>query len=180
LSTTRVVILSCGNASRGDDAIGPVLHERLEAWTSKHREALADRLDLALVHDFQLQIEHALDLEGRDLALFIDAAASGPAPYAFTPLAPESAPTFTTHALPPAEVLAVFHKITGRAPPPAFVLAVRGESFDLGQGLSAAAAGHVEAAWTLATLLLGSPSLGAWSSHATRLGPEARGSPART
>lgn len=175
MSAARVVVLSCGNASRGDDAIGPTLHERLDAWYSKHREALADRLELTLVHDFQLQIEHALELEHQDLALFIDAAASGPAPYALSPVAPEAAPTYTTHALPPAEVLAVFAKITGRAPPPAFVLAVRGASFELGEGLSPAAKGHVEAAWTRVTLLLARPVIDAWSSHAVRPGSEVRG-----
>lgn len=162
MSPRRVVVLSCGNASRGDDAIGWALHERLDAWYSKHREALADRLELTLVHDFQLQIEHALDLEDKDLALFVDAAASGPAPYAFLPIAPESAPTYTTHALPPAEVLAVFARITRRAPPPAFVLAVRGASFELGEPLSPAADRHLEAAWSLLEALLATPTADAW------------------
>lgn len=166
MSPNRVVVLSCGNASRGDDAIGPVLHERLDAWYSKHREALCDRLELTIVHDFQLQIEHALDLEGQDLVLFVDAAASGPAPYTFFPVAPESAPTYTTHALPPSEVLAVFARITGRAPPPAFVIAVRGAAFELGAGLSPAAAHHLEAGWSLIEALLATPALEDWSARA--------------
>ena len=69
--TAPVVVFAVGNPSRGDDAIGPVICGRLEKWLEN--EGLADQFEL--IEDFQLQIEHAMDLQGRQLALFIDAGA---------------------------------------------------------------------------------------------------------
>ena len=70
---TRLVIFGYGNPSRGDDALGSLLLARAETEVDR-----LPGLDVALVEDFQLQVEHALDLEDRDLALFIDAAETGP------------------------------------------------------------------------------------------------------
>ena len=92
--------------------------------------------DVATVEDYQLQIEHALDLEGAELALFVDAARAGPAPFAFVEISAHDVTVHTTHALAPEAVLDVFQRVQSRAPPPAFTLAVRGESFELGEPLS--------------------------------------------
>ena len=82
MSPAPVVILACGNPSRGDDALGPILLDRLQAWLeSAGCAGLAD--DFELIGDFQLQVEHALDLIGRRLALFIDAGQQTPAPFVF-------------------------------------------------------------------------------------------------
>ena len=53
----------------------------------------------------------------------------------------------TTHALAPEAVLDVYVRALGKAPPAAFTLCVRGEQFELGQGLSAEASERLEAAW---------------------------------
>jgi hypothetical protein len=51
-------------------------------------------------------------------------------------------------------VLATYRRVTGEEPPEAWLLCVRGEAFELGEGLSAAAQEHLEAAWErLETLL---------------------------
>ena len=55
-----VLILTYGNPSRGDDALGPEMFELLEQC--KLETGLLDNVDLYT--DFQLQIEHAVDLEG--------------------------------------------------------------------------------------------------------------------
>ena len=92
-----------------------------------------------MVDDYQLQIEHALDLVDADCALFLDAGKDTPAPFAFSRLAPKRDATHSTHALSPEAVLDVYVQVRGAAPPPAFALCVRGESFELGEGLSPAA-----------------------------------------
>ena len=67
----RLVVLGWGNDSRGDDALGPALVDRIAAaWP-----------DLPMVDDYQLQIEHALDLEGTEAALFLDAGKGTPPPF---------------------------------------------------------------------------------------------------
>jgi hydrogenase maturation protease len=159
----RAVVFAVGNESRGDDALGPLLLARLSAWQSG--EGRSDFFEL--IDDFQLQIEHALDLTDRPLALFIDAGAATAAPYTFDALAPgASIATHSTHALPPAAVLAVFRLVARAEPPPSFVLCVRGESFELGDGLSAGAQVNLEAAWLLLRELVRQPTPSAWREHA--------------
>lgn len=156
-----VVILACGNPSRGDDALGPMLLEQLQTWL----EAAGLAENFELIGDFQLQIEHALDLSGRRLALFIDAGHETPAPFVFRPVAAVDRASPGTHALLPESVLAVLPRISGEAPPPAFVLCVRGERFALGEGLSPAAARHADAALELLKELARAASADNWQGY---------------
>ncbi len=137
-----VVILAVGNPSRGDDAIGPELCGRLAVWLEI--AGLSDAFEL--IEDFQLNIEHALDLRGRRMALFIDAGERTPGPFCFKRI--EAQPGFghSTHALPPESVLQVYRQTEDAAPPPAYVLCVRGEQFELGEPLSPAAEANLQAA----------------------------------
>lgn len=137
------VIFACGNPSRGDDALGPLLLERLADWLAAER--IAESFEL--IEDFQLQIEHALDLSGRQAALFIDAGQDTPAPYTLSPGFPDDTPGHSSHAISPGAVLAVYRRIVGGEPPPASILCVRGESYELGEGLSVVASEHLELAW---------------------------------
>lgn len=164
-----LVVFAVGNPSRGDDAIGPTLCGRLEQWLENQG------LDgvVELVEDFQLQIEHALDLAGRQLALFIDAGSNTPAPYAFGRIAAAAGVAHTTHALPPEAVLQVFVQTEGRAPPPAYVLCVRGECFELGEVLSDPAAEYLEQAFELLTRLCRQADPAFWESQ-QRHAPVAR------
>lgn len=136
------LIFAWGNPSRGDDALGPALIERLEAALPHHPEWGG----VALLTDFQLQPEHALDLEGRERVLFVDASVSCPAPYAFSRIAPLRDIGYTTHAMKPEALLAVFRQVTGNEPPPAYLLTVRGFSFELGEPPGDAAKAHLAAA----------------------------------
>ena len=154
-----VVIFAVGNPSRGDDAIGPELCGRLEKWFEI--EGLSDQFEL--IEDFQLQIEHALDLQDRQLALFIDAGANTPAPFTFQRIAPASGIAHTTHELPPEAVLQVYLQTEAAEPPPAFVLCVRGEEFELGEPLSAAAESYLEAAFDLLMQLCRQAALSDWT-----------------
>ena len=148
----RTIVLGWGNDARGDDALGPLLLRRIaEAFP-----------DLDTVEDYQLQIEHALDLDGFDAALFVDASRGLSEPFAFREIAPSAARTPTTHALSPEAVLDVYAKVKGRAPPPAFVLALRGVQFELGEGLSEAGAEALEAATAFCAQLMTSRSLEHW------------------
>ncbi len=159
-----VVVLASGNRSRGDDAVGPLLLERLDAWLA----AAGRSGEFELLDDYQLQIEHALDLQGRRLALFIDAGWHTPAPLAFYDIAPaRAAAVSSTHALSPQAVLDVYRQIALTDPPPAFVLCVSGEQFELGAGMSAAAKTHVEAAWHKLQLLCEQPDAARWRSMVT-------------
>ncbi|MEN6585205.1 MAG: hydrogenase maturation protease [Sulfuricella sp.] len=150
--TAPLLVFAYGNPSRGDDALGPLLLERLEALNPP---------DVELLTDFQLQVEHAADVLDRELVLFIDASVSCAPPYAFTRLTAAKDTSYTSHAMSPAAVLQAYHELYG-APPPTYLLGVRGEAFDLGEPLSDAAASNLESALALLQKLCSSPSHQAW------------------
>jgi hydrogenase maturation protease len=99
--------------------------------------------DVELLTDFQLQVEFALDLQGRQQIIFIDASLNAGSPFEFTPVAAEEDNSYTSHALSPGAVLHAYQKLFGE-PPLSYVLAIRGEAFELGEGLSEAAKTHLE------------------------------------
>lgn len=154
-----VVVFAVGNRSRGDDAIGPLLLERLGAWLAGGLQ----RSGFELIDDYQLQIEHALDMRGKRLALFIDAGLNTPAPFRLYPIAPaDAAARGSTHALSPEGVLSVYRSLEGAEPPPSFVLCVRGERFELGEALSVEAEANFAAAWQRLTMLCACPDAASW------------------
>lgn len=132
--TPRMLVLAWGNLSRGDDALGPLC---LTALREQLPSALKDRVEF--LEDYQLQIEHALDLIGRQRVLFIDASLSCAAPFEITKLQAAQDASFTTHALSPQALLQVYQDLQGEAPPPCTLLAIRGEAFELGEPPSTAA-----------------------------------------
>lgn len=158
----RIAILGCGNPSRGDDALGPALLERVEEWTRAH-----PGLPVVVAQDFQLQVEHALDMVGCDLVLFVDASAIGPDPLTLRPVTPSRHSSFSTHALSPEALLHTFNSLGSGDAPPAFALGIRGHAFDLGQPLSAQARQNLEEAWRLVKELLEDPSESDWRGRCT-------------
>jgi len=133
-----VLVLAVGNPSRGDDAIGPELAARLEA---------AALTGVEVISEFQMQVENALDLSGRERVIFVDAGTGTPAPFELQRVHAAAQFLHTSHALSPEAVLATYRRVTGNEPPEAWLLCVRGESFELGEALSPAAAANLESAW---------------------------------
>lgn len=125
-----VLVLTYGNPSRGDDALGTAMFDLLE-------ENPPDNVDL--LTDFQLQIEHATDLQNREYILFIDAGVSCAEPFELSRLSAIKDDSFTTHAMSPASVLSVYQQIYQRDPPPSYLLTIRAYEFGLGKSMSDAA-----------------------------------------
>jgi hydrogenase maturation protease len=159
--TPPILIIAIGNESRGDDALAPLLLRRLEAWLATRE----DRARVELLEEFQLQVEHAMDLLERELVLFIDAGIGTPAPCSFCRAAAHSDGVLFSHALAPEALLATFAQVYGQPAPPAFVLCLRGEQFELGSGMSAAAERGMETAFGFVRELLGETGLQAWESR---------------
>ncbi len=139
----RWLVFAVGNPSRGDDALGPLLIERLE-----QRSATVHALpvELVLLTDFQWQVEHALDLQGVDVAIFADASVSGGQSFEIARLTPKFDASYSTHALSPACVLAVAAQL-GQELPQAWVLSMPGRDFELGAPLSAGARSALDQAF---------------------------------
>ena len=140
----RTLIFTWGNPSRGDDAIGPEIYNRLidtlSADTANNVEVLTD---------FQLQIEHITDLEGRDRIIFVDASVSAQPPFEYQRIYPQEDNSYTTHAMSPQALLSVYRKVNGREPPQAWLLSVRGYEFGLGSALSNRARSNLDRAISL-------------------------------
>jgi len=66
-------------------------------------------------------------------------------------------------------VLDVYRQVALAEPPPSFVLCVRGERFELGEGLSGPAAAHAEAAWRQLALLCREADAALWRVMAENL-----------
>jgi len=144
-----LLLFAWGNPSRGDDALGPALLELLAA-----RQAAGELADVELLSDFQLQVEHTLDLQGRERVLFVDASVAAAAPCELTPLQPQRDTSYTTHAMSPAAVLAVYEQIQDEPAPPAWLLSIRGYEFGLGEPMSEQARVNLQHAVTLASEFL--------------------------
>lgn len=131
------LIIGIGNPSRGDDALGSLCIERLQALNLP---------DTELLTDFQLQIEFVLDLEGRRQVIFVDATVSGEDAFSFTQATPLEDNSTTSHALSPSALLHAYTKFSQEPLPDAHILAIRGYSFELGHALSPQASSNLDQA----------------------------------
>ncbi len=149
-----ILVFGYGNLSRGDDALGPLLLEHIEEQCNLEA--------VEILTDFQLQVEHALDLENRKLVLFVDASISCKTAFDFCELQPLKDKSYSTHAMSPASVLQVYQAIKKQDPPPAFLLSIQGLSFELGEELSSQAEKNLFLAGQFARQLLNNTDLNYW------------------
>lgn len=154
MSAAPLLVLGWGNRSRGDDALGPLCVEALRAALPAHLHGRVEFLE-----DYQLQIEFALDLVGRERVLFIDASVDCAAPFEARPARAQRDSSISSHALSPDALLQVFVDLQGQAAPPSTVLAIRAEAFGLGEPMTENASAHLQAAQAWALAWLENPAL---------------------
>jgi hydrogenase maturation protease len=119
-------VIGFGNPGRRDDGLGAAAVERLSA-----RRLPGVTCDA----DYQLNIEDALACAGHDLVIFIDAARGLRKPYTFTKVRPAGTMPPMSHALMPEAVLAITAELYDRRPD-ARLLAIGGQGWDIGEGLT--------------------------------------------
>ena len=159
-----VLLFGYGNPSRGDDALGQQLLNYVESQCNLE--------DIEMLSDFQLQIEHALDLENRSLVLFIDASVTGIHAYDFVRLQANRDVSYSSHAMSPSAVLDVYQTITKQAPPPCFLLTIKAESVELGEGLSPKAQENLAQAGLFALHLLQQATFEFWLTALNKFQPD--------
>jgi hydrogenase maturation protease len=116
----RILLIGYGNPARGDDGLGPALAREIAA---------RDPGGVTIEWPYHLQVEDAATIAAHDLVVFADADATGPAPFTCRPVEPAGGPSWTTHALAPAAVLALARDVFD-ATPAAVLLGVRGYDFE--------------------------------------------------
>jgi hydrogenase maturation protease len=116
--------------------------ERIEALAAQYPQWG----EVACLTDFQLQVEHALDLKGRRRVLFVDASLDAAAPFSVSRVTPVRDTSFSSHAISPQAVLQVYRDLEAVDPPATWLLGIRGEGFQFGEPLSAGARANLEQA----------------------------------
>ncbi|MFZ4536135.1 hydrogenase maturation protease [Propionivibrio sp.] len=153
-----ILLLAIGNESRGDDALGPFLARRLQTWL----ESIGMDSQVEIIEEFQLQIEHTLDIKDRQLVLFIDAGQGTPVPFNFHEARAKRMDGHSTHSVAPESLLGLYVTVNEASPPPAFILCLAGVSFELGAPLSAMAALHLDQCFAYCQRLFHQPTLLSW------------------
>ena len=148
-----ILIFAIGNESRGDDALGPLLARRIDSMGFEGVE---------VIEEFQLQIENTLDMQGRDLLLFVDAETRLSSPYHFRRITAKPFDSHTSHAIAPDALLGIYEQINTQKAPAAYVLGINGNDFELGSDLSESASKHLESANLFVQKLLANPTDHVW------------------
>jgi hydrogenase maturation protease len=147
----KTLVIGIGNPGRQDDGLGPALIERLAGSRPPERSVVeipGGAVDA--VWTYQLNIEDAHLVRDYGRVVFADACVEGEAPAVLGPIEPAAAIAFTTHEMSPASVLALGEELYGNAPR-AFLLAIRGQAWEMEEGLTPEAVRNLD----LAEKLLG-------------------------
>lgn len=95
--------------------------------------------------NYQFQVEDALLFSEFPKLVVVDALKKGPGPFVFKKIRPARKFTFTTHSLSAEAVLYLAKSLYGRCPE-AYLLAIRGYEFEIGENLTPAAQKNLELA----------------------------------
>ncbi|MBI3795038.1 MAG: hypothetical protein HY280_09980 [Nitrospinae bacterium] len=110
-----------------DDGLGPAFASRMECLNIT---------GLSIESDYQLVVEHALEISKFETAIFADASLNSPPPFTFEEIIKTPSGKFNGHSLAPEEVLH-FAKTMFSAKTRGFLLGIRGYEFNgFGEKLS--------------------------------------------
>ncbi|MCP4414203.1 MAG: hydrogenase maturation protease [Gammaproteobacteria bacterium] len=133
-----LIVLAWGNLSRGDDAAGPMLAEKIQALNHNR---------IQLEEDLQLNIEHVMDLKSQIPVLFIDASCKPEQSFYLEKLSADPDQSISTHSVSPKALLHLFEKTHKQNAPEAFMLHISGKEFELGQTVSQHTQSAIDQAW---------------------------------
>lgn len=132
-----MLLIGFGNPGRCDDGLGPAFAARIAA---------RDLPGLEVSTDYQLTVDHALEISGETRVIFVDALMNADVPFRFEPLRPAASHDLSSHSLNPASVLALAATLFN-ASPEAHVLGISGVEFgEVREELSGEAEGNLREA----------------------------------
>jgi hydrogenase maturation protease len=143
-ATPPILVFGYGNPGWQDDGIGIYLIQELEKKFNPH---------VSLDFDFQLFIEHALDISHYEKVLFIDASLIGTAPFYVKKVEAASHISFSSHYLSPESVLALCQEHFHRTPE-AWIIGVKIYKLEINEPLTVQAQENAQQALQYITLLL--------------------------
>jgi hydrogenase maturation protease len=133
-----VVIIGYGNLGRQDDGLGFMMAEGIDALGLPSVTSEAD---------MQLQIEDAATISEHDIAIFVDAEIAGPEPFSVKRIKPSPEISFTSHSVTPESIIAICEDHLKHTPQ-AWLVGIRGYSFEFCEGLPPKAQKNYDAAFS--------------------------------
>ena len=138
--STNLLVLGVGNPGREDDGLGQRFAVEAEALLAQGLIGPA-----TIRHRYQLNVEDSELFRRFELVLTVDAAVDATRPFELRRVEPAATMPFTTHGLALPQLLHLGAALYDDLPP-VFQLALRGERFGIGLGLSPMAQASLEAA----------------------------------
>jgi hydrogenase maturation protease len=132
----RILVYGFGNPGKEDDGLGIALANNVE------QEHISE---VTVEKNYQLNVEDALLVAEHDMVVFVDASTNDIDGFRFSVLHPESVVFFTTHAMSPGSVLALCDQLYEKKPP-AYLLEIKGLSWNMHEGISREAQPNLNAA----------------------------------
>ena len=126
----KILVYGYGNPGRQDDALGVLLAENIRSWTSEKKSC-----NISVETNYQLNIEDAANINGKDLVVFADASKEDIEDFILTDLAPAAKVEFSMHQVSPAFVLYLCGNLFETFPK-SFMLHIKGYSWDFQEGLT--------------------------------------------
>jgi hydrogenase maturation protease len=135
--TDKGLLIAIGNAAMGDDGLGWALADSLKGFLPKNWQT---------EYRYQLQVEDAMLIADYDFVLFADASEDDhTCGFALTRCTPAAHYFFSSHQQSPETILYIGEQLYQKKPV-AFVLAICGYNWELGDDLSQQAKNNLESA----------------------------------
>lgn len=148
----KILLYGYGNPGRQDDGLGDALVQLASEWI---RSEGVDGVDCD--SNFQLQVEDAATIKEYDEVFFVDASMDEQVDqFTVTPLIADGQTSFTMHSVSPGFILFLCEKLF-EACPKAWLVQIRGYSWEMEQELSPGARHNVLLAWQELQRLLRNP-----------------------
>jgi len=136
----QILIYGYGNPGREDDGLGFALVKSLEEWTEK-----VGISGIEFDSNYQLNIEDAEAISGKDIVVFADASTEDIQDFLFTEVTGEKDVSFTTHAASPGYIVKLCKELFGKCPK-VYLLHIKGYQWEFKEGLSEKAQNNLKKA----------------------------------
>lgn len=137
----KILIYGYGNPGREDDGLGIALVKMLEDWSTQ-----SQLTGLEFDSNYQLNIEDAEAISGKDIVIFADASTEEIEDFILTEVTGERDVSFTTHAASPGYIVKLCHDLFGKCPG-VYLLHIRGYQWEFKEGLSEQARSNLQKAF---------------------------------
>lgn len=132
---SSILLIGIGNSGRSDDGLG---------WAFLDRVQQEADFPGQIEYRYQLQVEDAAMVSRADRVIFVDSFQGAlPGGFQWAPCNPSRAFEFTSHVLAPAAVMYLCQDLYGKVPP-AELLLIQGDCWDLNTQMSDAAQDRLE------------------------------------